>query len=859
MSRRIWRSVSYATRLSCSVSHTTGDADVAPPLTAQRRHASQHFFARDEVTSAEYADRRRRFLECVPPHSVVLLPAADEVSFSHDILFPHRQDSLWYHLFGLNTPLRRQLEPPPATLTDDVRATMAVLARFADSSTHTLLCVPGPTTDPETLVWASDTTSWATYAEACAPSVGGSSGTSSSSSAVIGNDVCATLDAVCSLIARMTAQKLSLETTMAAVADGAKAATHDVARDRRALLALVPQLFAAYPQQIRWDGRRYRLPDSPPGHLAGIHAQKEQKKPAATFRHPLEAFFSTLDATAFTVQLPRPLFGGSHGGAGEKGQLPWSSATFRYKTASGYTPGLVAAAPIETTVTAPAREICISAPTPKPSQLTPLSSRTTRGEVRLPIHRVDAHAWSYRRVKAPSQLRQHLRSARATEHAFAQLMACAATTATSEHELHCVFQRSVCDTAAHFGAAARVCSAYVPVIASGVHGTEIHYTENSATSSLGALVRVDAGVEVDRVPTDCTRTFPIGSHAFAPPPVAQLYDGLLRLQRALLRRIAPGVAVADVARLHLDETQALLCRLGVDMCGTKATSRPAEPQLAADAEEDRERRLPMSLVRSCFCAHAFGHLFGIDLHEEWGRVAAAAPRTFEGGMMHTVEPGIYIPDLERAKLFGIAAHQLPAAFHSGVGMQVEDDVLVLPSLEEALGDEAAAPTCPWSRGVYLQHALAAFARYYGGSITTTHSAPPAATSSASLLSPSVVVLWCYEHLHALHGSTSGVASATATPPLAAHEVNVVCFLFAQRVAMEGTAAAVAALAGDVAVAQRLAYTANPAYLGEEADAVPVPEAGNAAWYPYAVIVLTATVPKDRQRIAALMLPSGSTA
>jgi Xaa-Pro aminopeptidase len=869
MSQRAWSNA--VTHLWCRCASTKTSASCCTQLRCCSLQCPLPDFDTD-TTPAEYAERRQRFLQhYLPPHSVAILPAADDFVYSHDITSPHRQDSLWYHLFGFYTPLRRQLDPPSLTLTEEVRATMAVFARGCDNTTHTLLCVPPPTTNPAVVVWAAETVSLSAYEEVlCAappqPRTGEAAGTSTSTStsAVITNNVDGIYEAVCKLISQMAERQLAslAVKSRGGVARASQTLTVDerLTRDQGDLLRIMPHLFAAYPAQLRWDGRRYRLPRrnsySPPQSQGALDVPTRSATATRAFHHPLEAFFHALDSTAFMVQLPRRFFDATS-------QSPWDAAVFHYNTATAYTPGLVFAPPQTTNSTSTSDERRILIATPAPDRRAATShSHPNCGDVRLPIRRIDAHAWSYRLLKSPSQVRQHLRSARATEHAFLDLMRHAATT-VSEHELHCVFQRSVCECSAHFGPGGRVRAAYVPVIASGVRGIDIHYTDNCGSAVAGRdVVRVDTGVEVALVPTDCTRTFPVGSVRFPSPPLEQLYDGLIRIQQALLRRIAPGVAVCDVATLHLDETRALLCSLGVDVRRGTAAKLDAPPSSSAKAPrastektaggEEDERQLPMALVRSCFCAHSFGHLFGIDIHEEWG-TSAATPHVFQGGMMHTVEPGIYMPSLARARLFGLTAAQLPRAFHDGVGVQVEDDVLILPpaaytnnsteqrstSATAAQHTSAHAPPGSWNRGVYLQHALAAFARYYNSASVRSG----AVSSTSSLDLPSAVVRLCQENVQAL-------LRADIIAAVAAHEWNVVCFMFAQRLAVDGYESAVAALSADVVTARKLMFTTCPAY-GSQMPFL-VPDAAHAEWYPYSIVVLTASIPKDRRWMESLM-------
>ncbi|KAK7194048.1 aminopeptidase P1 [Novymonas esmeraldas] len=803
-----------------------------------------------EVSPGEYAERRRHFLECLPSHSITLLPAADEAVYSHDILWPHRQDSLWHHLFGLRLPMRRELAPPASSTSDDVRVTMAVFAkctgaggsgssssRGAAVGTHTLLCVPPTTTDRETLVWGSNTVNLADYERLLAGD--GNSATAAAAAspapgrhthAVVTNDVETVRREVCRLIAHMAETQLTTWAESGGVDDAAASSPPPpppppngagaVREGRRRLLSIMPSVFAAYPRQLRWDGRRYRLRHRLVSTVTAGATAEDTAPRDFLHHHPLEALFSALFATPFSVQQP---------------SAASTTVEVRYSVTAGHTPGL-----------APSRDTANATPPSTgggPPSVAP---------VRLPIRCSDAYAWLYREVKAPSQVRQHLRSARATEDAFLRVMRRAAAT-LSEHAIHCEFQRAVCDASARAGAAAQVRSAYIPVVASGERGTAIHFTDNDGVAEPGEVVRVDAGVEVDGVPTDCTRTFPIGGPRFTPSQTL-LYERLLQLQRSLLRRIGAGVAVGDVARLHMDETQALLCAMDVDVRGTAARSAPSSPP---DPVASREEQVPLHLVRSCFCAHSFGHFFGIDIHEDLSRVGPvaggagvqggsaepsprqrrSAPRIFRGGMMHTVEPGVYLPSLQRAALFGLDATHLPRPFHGGIGMQVEDDVLILPPPDypdaaagasggrEWDGRAAVAEACLWSRGTYLQHALAAFHRHYSDTISDT-----AAT-------PSVLVEECDAHLSRVgHGSMSAAAT------------NVARFLFAQRVAVDGLAAAESALAGDARTAEQLSYVDNPAY----ATGLSVPDASASGWYPYPIIVLTATIPKDVSLIEAVM-------
>jgi len=80
-----------------------------------------------------------------------------------------------------------------------------------------------------------------------------------------------------------------------------------------------------------------------------------------------------------------------------------------------------------------------------------------------------------------------------------------------------------------------------------------------------------------------------------------------------------------------------------------------------------------------FYMHRTSHWLGRDVHDVGSYARDGGPRPLEPGMVLTVEPGLYMP---------ANAEDLPAEFR-GVGIRIEDDVLVTESGHEVLS--AAAP------------------------------------------------------------------------------------------------------------------------------------------------------------------------
>jgi aminopeptidase P (EC:3.4.11.9). Metallo peptidase. MEROPS family M24B len=78
-----------------------------------------------------------------------------------------------------------------------------------------------------------------------------------------------------------------------------------------------------------------------------------------------------------------------------------------------------------------------------------------------------------------------------------------------------------------------------------------------------------------------------------------------------------------------------------------------------------------------FYMHGTGHWLGRDVHDVGRYRIDGQPRPFEAGMVMTVEPGLYIaPDSEG----------VDARFH-GIGIRIEDDILIAPDAPEVLTAE----------------------------------------------------------------------------------------------------------------------------------------------------------------------------
>jgi Xaa-Pro aminopeptidase len=194
---------------------------------------------------------------------------------------------------------------------------------------------------------------------------------------------------------------------------------------------------------------------------------------------------------------------------------------------------------------------------------------------------------------------------------------------------------------------------YYPIVAAGANATVLHYVDNSEPIRDGDLVLVDAGGEVDLYTADVTRTWP-ASGKFRPAQRAA-YELVLAAADDAIAKTRPGVTIDE---LHEGAVRILtegMVKLGL-LSGDPATL----------IKEGAYRRYYM---------HRTSHWLGLDVHDAGSyRGPDGGSRKLEAGIVFTIEPGLYVPaDDDRA----------PAELR-GVGIRIEDDILVTPDGHEIL-------------------------------------------------------------------------------------------------------------------------------------------------------------------------------
>jgi len=198
---------------------------------------------------------------------------------------------------------------------------------------------------------------------------------------------------------------------------------------------------------------------------------------------------------------------------------------------------------------------------------------------------------------------------------------------------------------------------YPSIVASGPNACILHYHENSRRMRSGDLLLIDAGAEVHGCTADVTRTFPVNG-TFSPAQAA-VYRVVLRAQAAGIRACKAGARWDSAHRACIRSLTKGLVELSV---------------LRGDVS-----RLIKRQAFKPWYMHGTSHWLGRDVHDVGGYQALdGKPDTMPAGSVLTVEPGLY---------FGKRDRNVPAELR-GIGIRIEDDVLVTKSGPEVLTEAA---------------------------------------------------------------------------------------------------------------------------------------------------------------------------
>lgn len=202
--------------------------------------------------------------------------------------------------------------------------------------------------------------------------------------------------------------------------------------------------------------------------------------------------------------------------------------------------------------------------------------------------------------------------------------------------------------------------AYNSIVASGANACILHYVTNRDPLQDGDLVLIDAGCEYYGYASDITRTFPVNGR-FSEEQKA-LYNVVLEANLAAIDAVRPGAVWDDPHAVSVRIITEGLVRLGL-----------LEGEVEALIEQGAYRD---------FYMHRVGHWLGLDVHDVGDYKIDDSWRLMEPGMVTTIEPGIYVsPD-----------NTAVDSKWRGIGIRIEDDVLVTQSGPRVLSEDAPKST-----------------------------------------------------------------------------------------------------------------------------------------------------------------------
>lgn len=201
---------------------------------------------------------------------------------------------------------------------------------------------------------------------------------------------------------------------------------------------------------------------------------------------------------------------------------------------------------------------------------------------------------------------------------------------------------------------------YGSIVAAGKNATCLHYHANNDRLNDGDVILLDAAGEFDYYSSDITRTYPVGK-TFTKTQAA-IYDLVLKSQKSAISICKPGLPYADI---HNHATEVL-----VDGLLSMGLMKGDAKDLIKDLKQKR------------LYPHGTGHYLGLDVHDSGLYRINDEPRRLEAGMCFTIEPGLYFQSYDQ---------ESPPEYR-GLGIRIEDDILITPS-----GHDVLTKDCPKER------------------------------------------------------------------------------------------------------------------------------------------------------------------
>lgn len=173
---------------------------------------------------------------------------------------------------------------------------------------------------------------------------------------------------------------------------------------------------------------------------------------------------------------------------------------------------------------------------------------------------------------------------------------------------------------------------YLPIVASGINSTILHYNSNKCKLKKGNLLLFDFGAEKNGYASDLSRTVPV-SGKFTKRQT-EVYTSVLKIMNQAKKLFVKGNTINK-----LNETVGVM--MEEELVKLKLL------KLSDIKKQDKENPLYKK-----YYMHGTSHFIGLDVHDCGNRDVK-----FENGMILSCEPGIYIKE-------------------EGFGVRLENDILI---------------------------------------------------------------------------------------------------------------------------------------------------------------------------------------
>jgi Xaa-Pro aminopeptidase len=201
-----------------------------------------------------------------------------------------------------------------------------------------------------------------------------------------------------------------------------------------------------------------------------------------------------------------------------------------------------------------------------------------------------------RAVKDAAEIELVREAARITDEAYASVIGSVLRAGAREIDVSLALERAMREAGAE-GVSFEI------IVASGPRSAMPHGVASTRVIESGDLVTMDLGARVAGYHADMTRAVAVGPISGR---LRELFDAVLAAQEAAVQAIRPGLTgvAADAVARDLLEREGL----------------------------------------AAYFAHSLGHGVGLEIHEG-PRLSATSSDVLAPGMLVTVEPGVYVPDV----------------------------------------------------------------------------------------------------------------------------------------------------------------------------------------------------------------------